>query len=295
MKNVIANRRHLSRAGAFGFWILLGCAGLANAQSETAGAIVHEMKRQGCAVLASGAKVCKYDYAEDGRAVEAISFRPAGDGRFPGVLLIPGYQRTARDLVPLGVRLMSEGFAAAAVSQPGFGKSAGPPDFVGPKTIAVLTAGYQKLRAENYVDSSRMAIYGYSRGAMAASLLAVKLDDVKAAVFGAGIYDLQRAYEESTLPGVRKNMMEETGMTKAAVAERSSILRMEKLNCPVLILHGDQDVNVPVSQALLLRDRLTELHKDFEIRIFPGREHSIGPEVSVLTVEFLRRKLGMNK
>jgi dienelactone hydrolase len=59
--------------------------------------------------------VCQYGYAADGKAVEAISFRPAGDGRFPGVLLIPGYQRTARDLVPLGVRLAREGFAAAAV------------------------------------------------------------------------------------------------------------------------------------------------------------------------------------
>jgi dipeptidyl aminopeptidase/acylaminoacyl peptidase len=141
------------------------------------------------------------------------------------------------------------------------------------------------------VDADRMGIYGYSRGGMAASLLAVELDDVKAAVFGAGVYDFQRAYDDSTLPGIRQNMRAETGMTKEAVRQRSSILRMEKLKCPVLILHGEKDINVPVSQALLLRDRLTQLHKEFEIKLFPDKEHSIGVEAGDLTVDFFRRRL----
>jgi dipeptidyl aminopeptidase/acylaminoacyl peptidase len=253
--------------------------------------IVKQLESQPCVVLDSQGKVCKDDYVASGKSVEAISFRPAGDGRFPGVLLVPGYQRTARDLVPLGVRLANAGFAALAVSQPGFGKSDGPADFVGPKTIAALVVGYRKLQQQPFVDPARMGIYGYSRGGMAASLLVLELDDVKAAVFGAGVYDFQKAYDESTLPGVRANMLAETGMTKDAIAARSSILRMDRLHCPVLVLHGDQDVNVPVTQALLLRDRLTQLHKDFEIKIFPGREHSIGPEVGDLTIDFFRRKL----
>src|SRR4029077_13929500 len=129
------------------------------------------------------------------------------------------------------------------------------------------------------------------RGGMAASLLVLQLDDVKAAVLGAGIYDFKRAYDDSTLPGVRQNMKAETGMTKEAIAERSSVLRMDQLKCPVLILHGEKDKNVPVSQAKLLRDRLTQLHKEFEIKLFPDREHSIGPEVGDMTVDFFKRKL----
>jgi dipeptidyl aminopeptidase/acylaminoacyl peptidase len=267
------------------------CAVLGRAQSQPSDKIVEQMEKEGCAVLETKIQVCKYDYSVNGKALEAISFRPTGSGPFPGVLLIPGYQRTAKNYVPLGIRLAQDGLASVAVTQPGFGKSAGPPDFVGPKTIAALTEGYRKLRRESYVDPARMGIFGYSRGAMAASLLAVDLDDVKAAVFGAGVYDFQRAYDDSTLPGVRRNMRDETGMTKEAVRERSSILQMERLKCPVLILHGEKDVNVPVSQALLLRDRLTQLHKEFEIKLFPDREHSIGPEVNDLTVDFFRRKL----
>jgi dipeptidyl aminopeptidase/acylaminoacyl peptidase len=260
---------------------------------QTAETIIQDIEKGGCTVLeSSGAKVCRYDYAVDGRAVEAILFQPAGSGPFPGILMIPGYERTARNLIPIGVRLAEEGFAGLAVTQPGFGNSQGPPDFVGPKTLKVLTIGYRKLQHAAFVDPKRMGVYGYSRGAMAASLLVVgDLDDAKAAVFGAGIYDFKRAYDDSTLRGVRENMKAETGMTKEAIRERSSVLRMENLKCPVLILHGEDDKNVPVSQAKLLRDQLTSLHKDFEIHLFPGREHSIGPEVPELTLDFFQRKL----
>src|SRR5262249_40896920 len=223
-----------------------------------------------CTTLESSrVTICRYDYHVDNRAVEALSFEPAGERPFPAVLMIPGYQRTARDLIPLAVRLAAEGFACIAVTQPGFGKSDGPADFVGPQTIKVLTVGYRKFQREPFADAQRMGIYGYSRGAMAASLLVLDLDDVKAAVFGAGVYDFKRAYDDITLPGIRDNMRAETGMTADAIQQRSSNLRMEKLRCPVLILHGEKDVNVPLNQALLLRDRLTALGKQFEIKLFP--------------------------
>src|SRR5947209_3970246 len=191
-------------------------------QGQQTNEIVDQMEQKGCVAVESGTKACKYDYTYEGSSVEAISFRPPGNGPFPGLLLIPGYERTARDLIFLGSKLADAGFAAVAVSQPGFGKSQGPADFVGPKTLAVLTAAYRKLQKEPFVDPAKMGIYGYSRGGMAASLLAVQLDDVKAAVFGAGVYDFQKLYDDSPLIGMRNNMRQETGMTKEAVIQRSS-------------------------------------------------------------------------
>jgi dipeptidyl aminopeptidase/acylaminoacyl peptidase len=266
-------------------------ASAAYGQQQGLEQITEAIQKQGCTTLQSGVKVCRYDYTVDGRAVEALSFRPAGEGRFPGVLMIPGYSRTAWNLIPLGVCLAGSGFAGVGVSQPGFGKSNGPADYVGPKTLKVLMEGYRKLQREPYVDEKRMGIYGFSRGGMAASLLAVELDDVRAAVFGAGIYDFKRAHDEVTLPGIRENMMAETGMTAEAIRARSSVQRMDRLKCPVLILHGEKDVNVPVSQAVLLRERLKALGRDFEIKLFPDREHGIGPEVTTMTLDFFERRL----
>jgi len=269
--------------------LILFTAPVVVAQQPETARIREALATQNCVDL--DVKVCKYDYISDGLSIEALSFRPAGDGRFPGVLLIPGYQRTALDLISLGTALARAGFAAVAVSQPSFGKSQGKADYVGPLTLKVLTDGFRKFKKESYVDADRMGIYGYSRGGMAASLLAVRLDDVRAAVFGAGIYDFQKAHDEVKIPGIRENMEKETGMTEAAVKERSSVFQMEKLKCPVLILHGEKDENVPVSQAYLLRDRLTALKKDFEIKLYPDRPHGIGPEVTTETIDFFKRRL----
>jgi dipeptidyl aminopeptidase/acylaminoacyl peptidase len=269
--------------------LLFTSSTLAAQQAGPASRIRDVLATQNC--VDEDVKICKYDYSFDGLSIEALSFRPAGAGPFPGVLLIPGYQGTALDLISLGSALAQNGFAAVAVSQPSFGKSQGKADYVGPLTLKVLTEAFQKFKKESYVDAERMGIYGFSRGGMAASLLAVKLDDVRAAVFGAGIYDFQKAHDEGKIAGIRANMESETGMTEAAVRERSSIFQMEKLKCPVLILHGEKDENVPVSQAYMLRDRLTTLKKDFEIKLYPDRSHGIGPEVSTETISFFKRRL----
>lgn len=263
----------------------------ASAQQPDRQKVLESLERDGCVTL-DKIKVCKYDYASAGSKVEAISFQPSGDGRFPGLLLIPGYQRSAPDYIYLGRILGQQGFASLAVTQPGFGKSEGKADYVGPATIEALANGFRKFQRESYVDANKMGIFGYSRGGMAASLLAVKLKEVRAAVFGAGIYDFKRAYDEIKIEGIRENMRAETGMTEKAIKERSSILQMKKLRCPVLILHGEKDENVPVSQALVLRDRLTKLKKDFEIKLFPNAEHII-PRDELVTnlIDFFSRRL----
>jgi dipeptidyl aminopeptidase/acylaminoacyl peptidase len=126
---------------------------------------------------------------------------------------------------------------------------------------------------------------------MAASLLVVQLDDVDATVLGAGIYDFKKAHDEAIIEGIRHNMEVESGWTEVSIRERSSVFMMNKLKCPLLILHGEKDENVPVTQANLLRDRLTELKKEFEIKLFPERPHGIGLEVTTMTVDFFKRHL----
>jgi dipeptidyl aminopeptidase/acylaminoacyl peptidase len=273
--------------------MLLLWAASVNAQQSGREKIIEALERDKCVALESSkVKICKYDYVSNGQNVEAVSFQPLSSGPFPALMLIPGYQRSATDYIPLGTLFAKEGFACLAVTQPGFGKSQGKADFVGPGTITALVAGFNKFKREPFVDAKRMGIFGYSRGAMAASLLAVQLNDLRAAVFGGGIYDFKKAYDEIKIEGIRKNMEQEAGLTEEAIRQRSSILRMKELRCPVLILHGEKDENAPVSQALLLRERLTALHKSFEVKIFPDTGHGLGmQEVFTNSLDFFKRKL----
>ena len=288
MQTITAMTRRLSLL----LILLLSLNATLNGQQGTAGKIREALATSDCTnVEGTQIKVCKYDYLSNGLTVEAITFRPAGEGRFPGVLMIPGFQRTALDLISLGVALAREGIAGVAISQPGFGRSQGKPDYVGPNTLKVLKEGFDKFKREPYVNRNKLGIYGFSRGGMAASLLVVQLNDVDAAVLGAGIYDFKKAHDEASIEGIRHNMEVESGWTETAIRERSSVFKMEKLKCPVLILHGEKDENVPVTQAYLLRDRLTDLKKEFEIKLFPDRPHGIGPEVTTMTVDFFKRRL----
>jgi dipeptidyl aminopeptidase/acylaminoacyl peptidase len=273
--------------------IALICFSVADAQRPDFSKLIEALQKDGCTIYEPfKVTLCKYDYKVDGKNLEAITFKPEGAGPFPGLLLIPGHATTARDWIPNGLTFARNGFAGVAVSQPGYGFSEGPADYVGPKTIMALSEGYRKFQREPFVDSNRMGIVGYSRGGMAASLLAVQLDDVKAVVAGGGVYDFKKAYDEVKIEGIRENMQRETGMTEEAIKLRSSVLRMENLKCPLLILHGEKDINVPFSQALLLRDRLTALKKDFEIQTFPDKDHSIGPQnLYKYSLDFLMRRL----
>jgi dipeptidyl aminopeptidase/acylaminoacyl peptidase len=266
---------------------------LVAAQQLSREQIVEALERDGCVTLTERkTKICKDDYTVDGKTVEGISIRPLAEGKFPGLLLIPGHQGRATVNITLGTIFAQQGFACFSVGQPGSGKTQVELDFVGPKTIRALIAGYEKFKREPYVDPTNMAIWGYSRGAMAAALMATKLKDLKAVVLGAGIYDFKKAYDDVTIEGIRENMWTESGLTPQAIKERSAVLQMDRVKAAILILHGEKDENAPVSQALLLRDRLSELKKDFEIKLFPDAKHGwIGGDWISTALDFLSRKL----
>jgi dipeptidyl aminopeptidase/acylaminoacyl peptidase len=263
------------------------------AQQLSRDQIIELLERDRCVTLEEKkVEICKYDYLWNHQRVEGITIRPVTQGKYPGLLLLPG-RVSATTFINFGMIFAAQGFACLSVAEPGFGKSEGTPDFMGPHSIKAFGAGFNKFKGESYIDSNKMGIFGYSRGGMAASLLTIKLgSEVKAAVFGAGIYDFKRAHDETKFDDIRQNMENESGMTEQAIRERSSILQMQKLKSPVLIIHGENDGNVPTNQALLLRDRLTELKKDFEIKILADHQHGQFRSSFILpVVDFFSRKL----
>ncbi len=265
----------------------------AHAQQPSRNTVADTLEKEGCVTNEqSKVKICKYDYLADGKKLEAFTIRPLADGKYPGLVLLAG-REGAKTFFSFAIILAQQGFASLAVTEPGFGKSEGAPDFMGPNSIDAFAVGFKKFRRESFVNAEKMGVYGYSRGGMAASLLTIKLGKaVKAAVFGAGAYDFKKAYDETKFDAIRENIKAETGLTETAIRERSSILQMNKLKSPVLIIHGQNDENVPSNQAFLLRDRLTELKKDFEIIILPDHKHGQlkGNFISPV-IDFFSRKL----
>ena len=274
--------------------ILALSASIGSAQPTDRDKILAELGRNPCTQRDERKlKFCRFDYVAGGWRMEAIAIYPLAQGKYPGLLLLPGFEGTAETLIGVGAYFAQQGFACMALTPPGFGKSGGKRDFMGPATIDAFAVGFRNFARATYVDPKKMGIFGYSRGAMAASLLAVKLGkEVRAAVFGSGVYDFRRAYYQTRLDGIRENMRAEMGWTEVGILERSSVLYMEKLACPVLILHGAVDGNAPTNQAYILRDRLIELKKDFEFKILPDHVHGqLKSDFLELVLDFLSRKL----
>ena len=275
------------------FIIVLSFTLSAYAQQPARNTLDEILEKEGCVTNEqSKVKICKYDYLAEGKNIEAFTIRPLAEGKYPSLVLLAG-REGAKTFFTFGTMLAQQGFASLAVTEPGFGKSEGKADFMGPKSIEAFAIGFKKFRKESFVDVEKMGVYGYSRGGMAASLLTVKLGRaVKAAVFGAGVYDFKKVYYETKFDAIRENIRTETGFTEKAIQERSSILQMKHLKTPVLIIHGENDENVPTNQALLLRDRLTKLNKDFELIILSDHKHGQfkGNFISSV-IDFFSRKL----
>jgi dipeptidyl aminopeptidase/acylaminoacyl peptidase len=265
---------------------------LSSCGAEAEQAPIRERVEAGLEVrLAGGIAVRRYGFRHGGGEVEAVLTLPEGAGPHPGIVLVPGYLRTAYDMLPVAIAMARAGFATVAVSQPGFGGSTGPADFVGPRTFAALRAAAERFAAEPFVDRARLGVYGYSRGGLAAAQLASRTDLFRAAVFGGGIYDFSAAYAQVSA-NIALNMIAEAGNSEEAIRFRSPIHDMAGLDGPVLIVHGEADARASPEQARALDRRLTELGRAHELLLIPAGEHALGgAQIVPPAIAFFRRYL----
>jgi pimeloyl-ACP methyl ester carboxylesterase len=97
------------------------------------------------------------------------------------------------------------GYVAAAVSQPGYGNSSGPPDYCVPYTQQATLVAIDFLRRQPFVRPDKVALFGYSRGAIVAAMVATLNPKLAAVVLGAGAYDFFTW--RPTLPGISRNLL----------------------------------------------------------------------------------------
>jgi dipeptidyl aminopeptidase/acylaminoacyl peptidase len=193
-------------------------------------------------------------------------------------------------MLNLANRLAQEGTAILLVSQPGYGRSEGSPDWAGPATIAALSAALDRLENTPGVDSKRIGIWGISRGATAATLLAAKRPEVRAVVAQSGSYDLWATHRGSTLAAVRESVENEAGRDSSAWKARSPILQAKTIRAQVMVMHGEADDQAPIEQArafaaaLDLRGHPTETN-------FSETGHNMPPSAQLPAQHFFERTL----
>ena len=156
-----------------------------------------------------------------------------------------------------------------------------------------VLGGIEIFLKHHFVDKRKVGLWGISRGAIVAASLAVTKPELFAAgILQSGAYDIKALLNNIQIEGIRENYYEEAGKSDEAIKERSTILKMEKLSCPTLILHGEKDDRYPAEQIRLLDKKLTELNKEHETVILPDADHFITRQTRrEYTLPFLKKHL----
>ena len=140
---------------------------------------------------------------------------------------------------------------------------------VGVGDTADVAAGADYLKTLDYVDPNRIGVFGLSYGGFL-TLQAMTVDPTlwRAGVNVAGVVDWATYGAGYTTPRLG------TPMENPEIYNISApIYHMEKLQRPLLVLHGTNDRNVAFHDSMRLIDVLLKLHKPFEMGIYPGEIH----------------------
>jgi dipeptidyl aminopeptidase/acylaminoacyl peptidase len=113
----------------------------------------------------------------------------------------------------------------------------------------------------------------------------------KCAVGYAGIYDLPMMYEKGDIQQNKrlKSELEMTLGTDPAMLVANSPDRMaDKLNLPIMLVHGEDDERAPFAQFKAMKAALDAAHKPYETLTKPDEKHGF---VKPANVEELFDKL----
>jgi dipeptidyl-peptidase-4 len=132
-------------------------------------------------------------------------------------------------------------------------------------------AGVNYLKSLPYVDGERIGIWGWSYGGyMTLMALFNAPDAFRAGAAVAPVSDW-RLYDSIYTERYMK-LPEDNAEGYEASAP---ITHADRLEGGLLVLHGDADDNVHVQNSVALARKLIDAGKDFDLVLFPQKEHSI--------------------
>jgi dipeptidyl aminopeptidase/acylaminoacyl peptidase len=131
--------------------------------------------------------------------------------------------------------------------------------------------GVKWLAGQGLVDADRVAMFGWSYGGYAALVAASRTPQVyQCVIAGAAVSDpeMQVNYYRYRLRGASK--IEQLSMWDDSL---SPIDEVEKVNVPVLLIHGDVDQRVPVEHAEKYLKALEDANKPHSWLALEGADH----------------------
>ncbi len=134
------------------------------------------------------------------------------------------------------------------------------------------------MQAHSFVDKERVGCIGASYGGFMTMLLATRTDIFACAISHAGISSISSYWGEGYWGYIYSS--EATGGSypwnrRDIYVDQSPLFSADKVNTPLLLLHGSKDTNVPLGESLQLWVGLKILGKPVEMVQIEGEDHHI--------------------
>ncbi len=223
-------------------------------------------------------------YCSDGLKVKGKLFAPMtakqGAAPLPAVVFNHGgVSGIPSAFVTRSKQLAKEGYVVFAPSYRGEDGSEGEIEVAAGEVDDALAA-VKLLRGLSYVDSTRIGMAGTSHGGIITLLAAQRDNSISAAVCAYGVTDTYTWYKYLVDNGF--DVSDELSIKvygsgpedkPEAFRRRAPALDAHLFSAPVLLLYGEKDSIVPISQGKELAAALDNKDKEYEIHIIPDAEH----------------------
>lgn len=149
----------------------------------------------------------------------------------------------------------------------------------GERTADEIIYGVKEFtKQHSFVDATKIGCMGASYGGFMTQLLQTKTDIFACAISHAGISDITSYWGEgywgySYSSGATANSY--PWNRRDIYVDRSPLFNADKINTPILLLHGDADTNVPIGESIQMYNALKILGKDVEFITVKGENHGI--------------------
>lgn len=134
------------------------------------------------------------------------------------------------------------------------------------------------IKAHDFVDEKRVGNMGASYGGFMTMHLATKTDMFRASISHAGISNLAQYWGYGWWGYGYSGIASQGSFpwnNRPLYVEQSPLFSADKITTPLLLLHGDSDTNVPVSESHQMYTALKLLDKEVELVEFINDDHHI--------------------
>jgi dipeptidyl aminopeptidase/acylaminoacyl peptidase len=229
--------------------------------------------------------LAKVDYVKyksrDGKVIRAFVTIPHGEAPFPTIVLphggpfvqeVVGYDEWGQMLANNGYLVIQPQYRGSLGFGLDFFKSSFLPKGEGGHAMQDdKDDGVKYLIKKGLADPKRVAMFGWSYGGYAALIAASRTDQLyQCVIAGAAVADmmLQANYYIDRLRGSQK--VQQIRYRNDSI---SPINEVEKVNIPILLIHGSVDQRVPPEHAKRYLKQLDKYNKPYEYLELEGADH----------------------